>query len=94
VPASRAPGSYIDTLAPPFGALVCPHRMSVLLEDTSLQASVTALEKKVVALTAEVRRLQTRLQAVERARPRPAAHTLGFAPHADDGEEDVQCTVS
>lgn len=68
--------------------------MSVLLEDTSLQASVTALEKKVVALTAEVRRLQTRLQAVERARPRPAANNLRFATDVNDGEEDVQCTVS
>lgn len=74
--------------------------MSVLLDHTSLKDKVAALQKQVDGLKSEVRRLQTRLTALERrqgvSRAKHTAAGLGFAAdgHAEDGGEDVQCVVS
>lgn len=68
--------------------------MSVLLESSSLKDKVTALQKKVIRLESELKRVHARLQTLEGRRgvPRPPA----FSP---DGQvvgegEDVQCVVS
>lgn len=68
--------------------------MSVLLENNSLKDKVAALQKKVVRLESELKRVHARLQTLEgrRGAPRQPA----FPP---DGQvvgegEDVQCVVS
>ena len=73
--------------------------MSVLLDNTSVKDKLSALQKQVDSLKAELRRLNTRLTAVERRQGVPrskfTADRLGFS--ADEGEhdgEDVQCVVS
>lgn len=68
--------------------------MSVLLENSSLKDKVGALQKKVVRLESELKRVHARLQTLEgrRGAPRQPA----FAPDGQAvGEgEDVQCVVS
>ena len=68
--------------------------MSVLLENSSLKDKVAALQKKVVKLESELKRVHARLQTLEGRRGVPRQPT--FAP---DGQvvgegEDVQCVVS